>query len=50
MMAANQLQAETPLYPMDALILVVADEIDATLVTFDGELVDNGAALPSDVV
>ena len=37
MMDANQLQSETLLYPMDALILAAADAIDATLVSFDSE-------------
>ncbi|MUV61928.1 PIN domain-containing protein [Halobacterium sp. CBA1126] len=49
-MAANQLQSETLLYPMDALILAAADELDATLVSFDSELVDHGASLPRDVL
>ena len=31
MMAANQLQSETLLYPMDALVLAAAEAIDATL-------------------
>ncbi|MCG1003496.1 MULTISPECIES: PIN domain-containing protein [Halobacterium] len=49
-MAANQLQSETLLYPMDALVLAAADELGATLVSFDGELVEHGAMLPSDVL
>lgn len=50
MMAANKLQSETLLYPMDALILAAADAIDATLVSFDTELVERGATLPTDVI
>jgi predicted nucleic acid-binding protein len=50
MMAANQLQSETLLYPMDTLILTAADAIDATLVSFDTELIENGAKHPRDVV
>ncbi len=46
-MAANQVQSETLLYPMDALILTAADAVEATLVSFDGELVDAGAVVPS---
>lgn len=46
MMAANRLQSETLLYPMDALILSAADAADATLVSFDSELVEYGAELP----
>jgi predicted nucleic acid-binding protein len=49
MMAANRLQSETLLYPMDALVLTAADAIDATLVSFDAELVDHGARHPRDV-
>lgn len=48
-MAANRLQSETLLYPMDALVLAVAEANDAMLVSFDAELVDHGAMLPSDV-
>lgn len=50
MIAANKLQSETLLYPMDALILAAADAIDATLVSFDTELVERGATLPTDVI
>lgn len=50
MMAANQLQSETLLYPMDALILAAADALDAVLVSFDTELVDHGAELPNNVI
>lgn len=49
MMAANQRQSEMLLYPMDALVLAAADAIDATLVTFDRELLDHGAQLPESV-
>jgi len=49
MIDANQLQSETLLYPMDALILAAADAVDATLVSFDSELVDHGAKRPADV-
>ena len=50
MMAANQLQSETLLYPMDALILAAADAVDAKLVSFDSELVEHGAEHPADLV
>jgi predicted nucleic acid-binding protein len=49
MVAANRLQSETLLYPMDAMILAATDAIDATLVTFDGELLDHGAEHPEAV-
>ena len=50
MIEANRLQSETLLYPMDALFLAAADAVDATLVSFDSELVGHGAEHPSDVV
>jgi predicted nucleic acid-binding protein len=50
MMAANRLQSETLLYPMDALVLAAADAIEGKLVSFDRELVEHGAITPSDVL
>lgn len=50
MIAANQLQDETLLYPMDALVLAAADAVDATLVSFDSELREHGAKRPQDLV
>lgn len=49
-MAANRRRSETLLYPMDALLLAAADAVDATLVTFDSELLDHGAKLPENVL
>jgi len=49
-MAANRRQSETLLYPMDALILAAADAVDATLVSFDAELVKQGAEHPENVL
>lgn len=49
-MAANRLQSESLLYPMDALVLAAANAVDATLVTFDTELIDHGAELPENVL
>ena len=49
-MAANRLQSETLLYPMDALVLTAAEAIDATLVSFDAELIEHGAERPEDVL
>jgi predicted nucleic acid-binding protein len=46
MMAANRRQSETLLYPMDAMILSAAEAADATLVSFDSELVEHGAEPP----
>jgi predicted nucleic acid-binding protein len=50
MMAANQRQSELLLYPMDALILTAAEAIEATLVSFDSELVEQGAEHPQTVL
>ncbi|SDX89010.1 type II toxin-antitoxin system VapC family toxin [Halobellus clavatus] len=50
MISANQLQSETLLYPMDALILAAAEAVDATLVSFDSELREHGAEHPADVL
>ncbi|MEF8852642.1 MAG: PIN domain-containing protein [Haloarculaceae archaeon] len=50
MMAADRLQSETLLYPMDALILTAADAIDATLVSFDSELLEHGGQPPENVI
>lgn len=48
--AANRLQRETLLYPMDALIFAAAEAADTTLVTFDSELLANGAVSPEQIV
>lgn len=50
LVAANELQSETLLYPMDCLVYAVAEDQDATLVTFDSKLLDAGASSPSDVL
>ncbi|ELZ08029.1 PilT protein domain-containing protein [Natrinema thermotolerans DSM 11552] len=50
MVAANQLQDETLLYPMDALVLAAAHAVDATLVSFDAELREHGAERPQDLI
>ncbi|MUV90546.1 PIN domain-containing protein [Halapricum sp. CBA1109] len=46
---AYSLQQETLLYTLDCVLLALAEDIDATLTTFDGELLDNGAIEPSDL-
>lgn len=35
---------------MDALILACAEATDVPLVTFDGELLDNGATAPGELL
>ena len=49
MVSANRVQQETLLYPLDCLILTCANSHDADLVSFDGELQDNGAIDPTDI-
>ena len=44
--AANEYRAETLLYPMDALIFAAAESVEAPLVSFDGELIDQAAIEP----
>jgi predicted nucleic acid-binding protein len=48
--AAYTLQQDTLLYTLDCVLLALADDIDATLTTFDGELLDNGAVAPSELL
>lgn len=49
-LAANRLQQETLLYPLDCLVLACAEGCDATLASFDAELVENGAVQPANVL
>lgn len=48
--AAYQHQRDSLLYTMDCVLLALADDVDATFVTFDGELLDHGGVAPSDVM
>lgn len=48
--SAYELQRDTLLYTVDCVLLSLAEDVDATLVTFDGELLDHGAASPSEFV
>ncbi|WP_135363070.1 type II toxin-antitoxin system VapC family toxin [Halosimplex halophilum] len=47
---AYGMQRESLLYTMDCVLLALAEDIDATLVTFDGELLDNGAVSPGELL
>lgn len=49
-LATNQLQRKTLLYPMDCLIYAASEDADAELVTFDEEMLDNGAVSPSEIL
>ncbi len=48
--SAYSLQQDTRLYTLDCVLLALADDLNATLATFDGELLENGAAEPSDLI
>lgn len=43
-------QQDTLLYPVDCLLLSLADDIGASLVTFDAELTDAGGVTPTEVL
>jgi len=49
-LAANRLQSDALLYPMDALVLAAAEAVDATLVSFDAELIEHGAEHPETMI
>lgn len=46
---AYSLQQDTLLYTLDCVLLALAEDVDATLVTFDGELLENGAVPPTEL-
>jgi predicted nucleic acid-binding protein len=46
---AYKRQRDSLLYTMDCVLLALADDVDATFVTFDGELLDHGGVAPSNV-
>jgi predicted nucleic acid-binding protein len=50
LLEAYAMQRETLLYTMDAVILAMAKEIGAPLVTFDSELLENNAVPPEEFV
>lgn len=43
-------QRDNLLNTMDCLLLALADDVEATLVTFDGELLDHGGVSPSALI
>lgn len=47
---AYELQRDDLLYTMDCILLALANDVDATLVTFDGELLDHGGVTPEAVI
>lgn len=50
MVDANGLQQETLLYPLDSLVFAAANAQDATLTSFDSELLDHGAVHPEELL
>ncbi|AAM88718.1 PIN domain-containing protein [Natrialba phage PhiCh1] len=50
LLEAYAIQRETLLYTMDTVILATSKEVGGPLVTFDGELLDNGAISPEEVL
>lgn len=50
LLEAYAIQRDTLLYTMDTVILATAKEVGGPLVTFDGELLDNGAISPEEVL
>ena len=48
--SAYGLQQDTLLYTLDCVLLALADDVDATLVTFDGELLEHGAVQPTELL
>lgn len=47
---ANKLQRENYAYPMDSLIMAIAENSGAELASFDGELIENGAKPPEELI
>ncbi|MBP1987444.1 type II toxin-antitoxin system VapC family toxin [Halolamina salifodinae] len=48
--SAYGLQQDTLLYTLDCILLALAEDVDATLVTFDGELLEHGAVQPTELM
>lgn len=47
---AYELQRDNLLYTMDCVLLALANDVDATLTTFDGELLDHGGVAPEELI
>jgi predicted nucleic acid-binding protein len=48
--AANRLQRDSLLYPMDAIILAAAQTVECPLVSFDRELLNHDAVEPAELL
>ncbi|QGA80624.1 PIN domain-containing protein [Candidatus Nanohalobium constans] len=47
---ANKIQKDTFAYPMDSIIMALAMNADAELISFDSELIDLGAKTPEEIL
>jgi len=48
--AANNLQRDLLLYPLDAIVLAAAKTVDCPLVSFDSALLEHGAIEPDELL
>ncbi|WP_224338124.1 type II toxin-antitoxin system VapC family toxin [Haloprofundus halobius] len=48
--SAYELQEDNLLYTLDCVLLALADDLDATLTTFDGEMLDHGGVAPEELL
>jgi putative PIN family toxin of toxin-antitoxin system len=48
--AAYELQQDNLLYTMDCVLLALANDVNATMVTFDGELLNHGGIAPEELI
>ena len=48
--AANRLQRHSLLYPLDAIVLAAAETVECPLVSFDAELLEQGAVEPIELL
>lgn len=47
---AYQMQEDTLLYPMDCVLLALAEDLDADFATFDAEILDHGGVDPAELI
>jgi putative PIN family toxin of toxin-antitoxin system len=48
--SAYESQRDNLLYTMDCVLLALANDVHATMVTFDGELLDHGGVPPEELI
>lgn len=49
-LTANRIQKENYAYPLDSILMAIAENAEAQLVSFDKELIKNGAKEPKDIL